>query len=64
MEIRVDVDKLRDHLEDECGAAAFGGFPAAMMDVWEIEKMSGYELCRKAEEMGVDLKQFSSDEYR
>ena len=58
MDIRIDIDKLRDYLEDECGAAAFGGFSAAMMDVWEIEKKSGYELCRKAEEMGVDLNQF------
>lgn len=61
MEIRVDVDRLRDYMEDECGTAAFNGFPAAMMDVWDIERMSGYELCEKAERMGIDLRRFEAE---
>lgn len=58
MEIRVDVDKLRDYLIDYCGTAAFGGFPAAIADVWEIERMDGYELCQFAERQGIDLRRF------
>lgn len=54
----IDADALRDYLIDYCGSAAFSGFPAAIIDVAEIESMSGEELCEKAEELGVDLRQF------
>ena len=60
MEIQVDVERLREYMLDEYGSAAFSGFSAAAMDAWEIERMSGFELCRKAEEMGVDLRRFQS----
>ena len=54
----IDTDALRDYMIDYCGTAAFGGFPAAMLDAWDIERMDGYELCRKAEELGIDLRRF------
>ena len=54
----IDADALRDYLMDYCGSAAFSGFPAAIFDVAEIESMSGEELCEKAEELGIDLRQF------
>ena len=60
MEIQVDVERLREYLLDEYGSAAFSGFPAAAMDAWEIEQMDGYELCRKAESLGIDLRKFQS----
>ncbi len=60
MEIRVDVDKLRNHLGDECGSATFNGSPAAMAGMWDIGRMDGYELCRKAKKLGIDLNDFRS----
>ena len=54
----IDVDALRDYLLDYCGTAMFGGFPAALLDVADIDRMSSEELCRKAEELGVDLRRF------
>lgn len=54
----IDIDALRDCLLDCCGAAMFSGFPAALFDVADIERVSGEELCRKAEELGVDLRRF------
>lgn len=60
MEIRVDVDRLRERMLDDCGTAAFGGFPAAAADAWEIENMSGEELCREAERRGIDLMNYKS----
>ena len=60
----IDADALRDYLMDYCGSAAFSGFPAAIIDVAEIESMSGEELCEKAEELGVDLRQFIVEERR
>ena len=54
----IDVDKLRDYLADYTGTAAFGGFPAALLDTMDIEDMDGFELCHKAEDMGIDLHDF------
>lgn len=55
----IDVDELREYLRDYCGTAAFGGFPAALLDLGEIESLSGQELCRKAEQLGIDLREFA-----
>ena len=57
----IDVSELRDYMVDYCGTAAFGGFPAALLDLSDIEEMDGYELCQKAESMGVDLHRFAKD---
>ncbi len=54
----IDVDALRAYLLDYCGTAMFSGFPTALLDVADIERMDGDELCRKAEELGVDLRRF------
>ena len=56
MEIRVDAYRLRDYLKDEYGTAAFNGSPAAIVDAWDVDRMSEYELCEKAEAMGIDLR--------
>lgn len=58
--MRIDIDKLRAYLLDYYGTAAFGGFPFAMVDVCEIEGMDGHELCKKAEQMGVDPRKFEA----
>lgn len=54
----IDVDKLRAYLLDYCGTAMMSGFPAAILDVADIERASGVELCRIAERLGVDFRQF------
>lgn len=54
----IDIDALRDYLLDYCGTALFSGFPAALLDVADIESLDGEELCAKAEELGVDLRDF------
>ncbi len=58
----INVDALRDYMMDYCGTAMFSGFPAALLDVADIESMSGEELCRKAERMGIDLRRFVVEE--
>ena len=55
----IDVDELRDYLLDYYGTAMMTGFPAAVLDVADIERASGHELCRIAESMGVDLRKFT-----
>ena len=56
--MEIDVDELRDYMIDYCGTAAFSGSPAAVLDVVDIEKMDGYELCEKAEDLGINLRTF------
>lgn len=54
----IDVDKLRAYLLDYCGTAMFSGFPAAFVDVIDIERADGIELCKIAERLGIDLHRF------
>lgn len=58
----IDVDSLRSYLLDHCGSAMMSGFHAALLDVTDVERASGEELCRIAERMGVDLRRFALDE--
>lgn len=60
--IRVDIDALRDYLLDYCGSAMFPGFPAAVLDVVDIEQADSYELCQMAERLGIDLHKFEVQE--
>lgn len=49
MKINVDVDQLRENLLNRAGSAAGVGFPAAMLDVVDIEDESPQELLTRAE---------------
>lgn len=60
MEIKVDVDALREYLLDYCGTATFSGFPVVVLDVVNIEQADGYELCQIAERLGIDLRRFEA----
>ena len=54
----VDEEALRQRLMDECGTAMFGGFPAALLDVADIESASSDELLEMAERLGVDPEEY------
>jgi len=62
MNINVDVDQLRENLLDRAGSTAGVGFPAAMLDVMDIEDESPQELLTRAEREGLDLRDFSVDD--
>ena len=55
----IDVDALRAYLLEYCGTAMMSGFPAALIDVVDIERADGIELCRIAERLGIDLRKFA-----
>lgn len=59
MKINVDVDQLREGLLDREGSAAGVGFPAAMLDVMDIEDEFPQELLARAEREGLDLRDFA-----
>ena len=54
----IDIDALREYLKYYVGAAMFNGFPAALLDLADIDSMDGIELCKKAESLGIGLSQF------
>lgn len=54
----VDEEALRERLMDECGTAMFSGFPAALLDVTDIESASSDELLEMAEHLGVDPEEY------
>ena len=60
MKIEVDVDQLRESLLERAGSAAGVGFPAAMLDVMDIEGESPQELLARAEREGLDLRVFAT----
>lgn len=62
MKIEVDVDQLRESLIDHAGSASGAGFPAAMLDVVDIEDESPQELRARAEREGLDLRDFAVDD--
>ena len=62
MKIDVDVDQLRESLLDCAGSAVGVGYPAAMLDVMDIEDESPQELLARAEREGLDLRDFAVDE--
>ena len=62
MKINVDVDQLRENLLNRAGNAAGVGFPAAMLDVVDIEDESPQELLARAEHEGLDLRDFAVDD--
>lgn len=61
--MKIDVDELRQDMLDEAGTAMMGGFPAAMLDVSDIEDMAPEELLERAEREGIDLERYEADEY-
>lgn len=62
MKIDVDVDQLRESLLDRAGSAADVGFPAAMLDVVDIEDESPQELLARAEREGLNLPAFATSD--
>ncbi|VWL93925.1 Uncharacterised protein [Collinsella aerofaciens] len=62
MKIEIDVDQLRESLLDCAGSASGVGFPAAMLDVMDIEDEFPQELLARAEREGLDFRDFAVDE--
>ena len=56
----IDIEKLREDLEEECYAAYFaGGFGAALAEASDFEDASPEELVEAARENGFDLNEYS-----
>ena len=58
MNHEIDVDRLRDDLEDYYGTAMNNASQIAVMTLSQVERASDSELIKMAEEMGVDLDKY------
>ena len=57
----IDVDKLRDDMEDYYGTAMMNGFPMAMVELSDVETASDRELVDMAVKEGFDLRKYEVD---
>ena len=58
MEYEIDVSRLRRDVKEEYVAAMCCGFPMAVVDLTDVERMSDRELVEQAQENGVDLRKY------
>ncbi len=56
--MELDIDRLRKDLMDKYGTAMFSGFPAAVMDLSRIERMSDQEIIEAAQKQRIDLSKY------
>jgi hypothetical protein len=54
----MDLKRLRNDLIDYYGSAMFSGFPMAMMDLADIERMTEVKLVKTAKELGFDMSKY------
>lgn len=58
----INSEKLREDLTDYFGTAMTGGFPAAVIDLGEVDTASQDELINIAKKNGFDLDDYDEDE--
>lgn len=56
--IGMDLERLRKDIIDYYGTAIFSGFPMAMMDLADIERMTEVKLVKTAKELGFDMSKY------
>ena len=54
--ITINIDKLRDDMRSECLGAYFGGgFGAALIESFDIDRATPEELVEMAQRQGIDI---------
>ena len=57
--ITIDVDRLRDDMRDECLGAYFGGgFGAALIESFDVDRTTPEKLVEMAQSQGIDLRRY------
>ena len=57
--ITIDVDRLRDDMRDECLGAYFGGgFGAALIESFDVDRATPEKLVEMAQNQGIDLQKY------
>ena len=54
--ITIDVDKLRNDMREECLGAYFGGgYGAALVESFDVDREEPEQLVKMAQNQGIDL---------
>ena len=57
--ITIDGDRLRDDMRDECLGAYFGGgFGAALIESFDVDRATPEQLVEMAQNQGVNLRDY------
>ena len=57
--ITIDVNRLRDDMRDECLGAYFGGgFGAALIESFDVDRATPEKLVEMAQNQGIDLRKY------
>ena len=57
--ITIDVDRLRDDMRDECLGAYFGGgFGAALIESFDVDRATPEKLVEMAQNQGINLRDY------
>ena len=57
--ITIDVDRLRDDMRDECLGAYFGGgFGAALIESFDVDRATPEKLVEMAQNEEIDLRKY------
>lgn len=57
--ITIDVDKLRQDMRNECFGAYFGGgFGAALIESFYVDRATPESLVKMAQNQGIDLRKY------
>ena len=54
----IDIQKLRNDIKDYYGTAAFNGFPMAMVDVINVDRLSDQEIVDLAMKREMSLEKY------
>ena len=59
--ITIDVYRLRNDMRDECLGAYFGGgFGAALIESFDVDRMAPEKLVEMAQSQGIDLRNYQA----
>ena len=59
--ITIDVDRLRNDMRDECLGAYFGGgFGAALIESFDVDRMAPEKQVEMAQSQGIDLRNYQA----
>lgn len=57
--ITIDVDRLRDAIREECFGAYFGGgYGAALIESFDVDRATPEQLVKMAQSQGIDLRRY------
>ena len=60
--MKIDIEKLREDMkQDDYGAFFVGGYGAALIESFDVDKASPEELIKMAEDKGINLRRYDEN---